>query len=164
MQAAVETRDEEEAPEQLLPRVTLRILLAEDNSVNQKVALQMLRKLGYSADVASDGLQALALVRQQHYDVVLMDIQMPEMDGLQASANIRAMAEITQPYVVAMTANALTSDRERCIDAGMDDFVAKPVRIGEVQAALLRAASRLQPLKAPADQAAQTTSDLSYRQ
>ena len=119
----------------------LRILLAEDNSVNQMVALQMLRKLGCSADVASDGAQAVALVQQQDYDVVFMDIQMPELDGLSATRAIRADDALQQPYVVAMTANALSTDREDCRSAGMDDFVPKPVRIGDLQAALRRAAA-----------------------
>ncbi len=127
----------------------LRLLLAEDNSVNQMVALQMLRKLGFTADVASDGEQAVALVRQQDYDVVFMDIQMPEMDGLQATRVVRASRDVAQPYIVAMTANAMSSDREECEAAGMDDFVAKPVRIGELQNALKRAAERLPPPTAP---------------
>lgn len=137
-----ETADAETPlPAPLHAEPPLRILLAEDNSVNQMVALQMLRKLGFSADVASDGTQALALVQQQDYDVVLMDIQMPEMDGLTASKLIREAADIQQPYIVAMTANALSTDRDDCLAAGMDDFVPKPVRIGEIQAALRRAAA-----------------------
>ncbi len=163
MQPADESRIADDVPQQLLSLAPLRILLAEDNSVNQKVALQMLRKIGYGADVASDGLQALALVRQQHYDVVFMDLQMPEMDGLEATSRIRAMSEIVQPYIVAMTANALSSDREECADAGMNDFVPKPVRIGDIQAALVRASSHVQPLKPTAEQAAQPASGLTYR-
>ena len=119
---------------------SLRILLAEDNAVNQKVALRVLDKLGYRADVASNGLEALEALERESYDVVLMDVQMPEMDGLDASRRIceRWPAE-SRPRIIAMTANAMVEDREACFAAGMDDYVAKPVRPEELAAALSRA-------------------------
>ncbi|MGH2930261.1 MAG: response regulator, partial [Solirubrobacteraceae bacterium] len=118
---------------------SLRILLAEDNPMNQKVALRLLEQLGYGADVASNGLEALAALERRPYDVVLMDVQMPELDGLGASRRIceRWPAE-NRPRIVAMTANALTEDREACFAAGMDDYVAKPIRSGELATALRR--------------------------
>ncbi len=119
---------------------TLRILLAEDNAVNQKVALRLLERLGYGADVASNGLEALEALERRPYDVVLMDVQMPELDGLDASRRIceRWPAE-TRPRIIAMTANALPEDREACFAAGMDDYVAKPIRPDELAQALSRA-------------------------
>jgi signal transduction histidine kinase/CheY-like chemotaxis protein len=116
---------------------SLRILLAEDNAVNQKVALQLLDRLGYGADVASNGVEALEALERQPYDVVLMDVQMPELDGLDASRRIceRWPAEV-RPRIIAMTANALPEDREACFAAGMDDYVAKPIRPNELAEAL----------------------------
>ena len=118
-----------------------RILLAEDNAVNQKVALHMLAKLGYWADVAANGLEALAAVERQPYDIILMDVQMPEMDGLQAARAIRAgpTATATSPWIIALTANAMEGDRESCIECGMNDYVAKPMRAADLAAALERA-------------------------
>jgi PAS domain S-box-containing protein len=119
---------------------SLRILLAEDNTVNQKVALRLLEELGYRADVASNGLEALEALERQPYDVVLMDVQMPELDGLDASRRIceRWPAEI-RPRIIAMTANAMPEDREACFAAGMDDYVAKPIRPDQLGEALSRA-------------------------
>jgi signal transduction histidine kinase/DNA-binding response OmpR family regulator len=121
----------------------LRILLAEDNAVNQKLALRLLQQLGYRADVASNGLEAVQSVQRQPYDVVLMDVQMPEMDGLEATRRIRAESSLhLQPYVVAMTANAMQGDREECLAAGMNDYVTKPVHPERLREALLRAPPR----------------------
>ncbi len=119
---------------------SLRILLAEDNAVNQKVALALLHRLGYGADVAWNGLEALAALERRRYDVVLMDVQMPELDGLDASRRIcERWPPEARPRIIAMTANALLEDREACFAAGMDDYLAKPVRPDELAAALSRA-------------------------
>ena len=116
---------------------SLRILLAEDNAMNQKVALRLLERLGYRADVASNGLEALAALERQPYDVVLMDVQMPELDGLDASRRIcERWPPESRPHIIAMTANALPEDREACFAAGMNDYVAKPIRGDELAAAL----------------------------
>ena len=117
----------------------LRILLAEDNAVNQKLALRILERLGYRADIASNGLEAVESIERQVYDVILMDVQMPEMDGLDATRNIRKLVQATQPHIIAMTANAMEGDREMCIAAGMDDYVSKPIRVNELVEALLKA-------------------------
>ncbi len=117
-------------------RHPLRILLAEDNAVNQKLALRLLDQMGYRADVASNGLEAVESVQRQSYDLVLMDVQMPEMDGLDATRAIRKIQSLRQPRVVAMTANAMQGDREMCMAAGMDDYVSKPIRVQELVEAL----------------------------
>jgi signal transduction histidine kinase/CheY-like chemotaxis protein/HPt (histidine-containing phosphotransfer) domain-containing protein/PAS domain-containing protein len=114
----------------------LRILLAEDNLTNQKLALHLLARMGYRADVAANGLEAVASLKRQHYDVVLMDVQMPEMDGLEATRRIRDMKADRQPHIIAMTANALLEDRDVCLSAGMDDYVSKPIQVVELVAAL----------------------------
>jgi len=125
----------------LAERLPLRLLLAEDNAINQKVALRVLERMGYRADVAANGLEALEAVARQPYDVVLLDVQMPEMDGLAAAREICRRWPMTRPRLVAMTANAMQGDREACLAAGMDDYVSKPVRVQELQAALERAAA-----------------------
>jgi len=121
----------------------LRILLAEDNVVNQKLALRRLQQMGYRADVASNGIEAVESVARQTYDLVLMDVQMPEMDGLEASRQITARWAVgARPRIVAMTANAMQGDRERCLAAGMDDYITKPVRLDELVEALRRVPAR----------------------
>jgi PAS domain S-box-containing protein len=126
-------------------RHPLRILLAEDNVVNQKVALRLLAQMGYRADVAANGLEAIDAVGRQVYDVILMDVQMPELDGFEASREInRRWPGVRRPRIVAMTANAMQGDRELCAAAGMDDYVAKPVRIEELVAALERSPRRVE--------------------
>ena len=123
---------------QMATRHPLRILLAEDNLVNQKLALRLLSQMGYQADVAVNGLQAIERVEQQTYDLVLMDVQMPEMDGLEASRQITSkLKPHERPRIVAMTANAMQGDREMCLAAGMDDYVTKPIRVDALVAALL---------------------------
>ena len=118
----------------------LRVLLAEDNAVNQKVALSYLARMGYRADVASTGREALEAARTGSFDLVLMDIQMPEMDGLEATRRIRALFPgDPRPYIVALTANAMTGDAERCAAAGMNDYLSKPIRAEDLVAALRRA-------------------------
>jgi PAS domain S-box-containing protein len=118
-------------------RLPLRILLAEDNVINQKVALRILSRLGYRADVAGNGLEAIDALERQPYDVVLMDMQMPELDGLDATRHIRKeISDKRQPRIIATTANAMEGDRELCLEAGMDDYVSKPLRIDELVRAL----------------------------
>jgi CheY-like chemotaxis protein len=119
-------------------RFPLRILLAEDNPVNRKLALRLLERMGYAADVATNGVEAVAAVATGGYDLVLMDVQMPEMDGLEATRRIRADRADGEPRIVAMTANALSEDREACLAAGMDDYLSKPIRVEELAAALER--------------------------
>jgi PAS domain S-box-containing protein len=111
------------------------ILLAEDNPVNRKVALAMLGRLGYEADTATNGLQAVAACRARRYDLVFMDVQMPEMDGLEATRHVRLLGG-KQPLIIAMTANAMEGDREICLAAGMDDYIAKPVKIEDLRRAV----------------------------
>jgi GAF domain-containing protein/DNA-binding response OmpR family regulator len=124
-------------------RHPLRILLAEDNVVNQKLAMRLLAQMGYRADLASNGIEAVESVARQAYDVVLMDVQMPEMDGLEASRRITGQwAAGKRPRIVAMTANAMQSDRDLCRAAGMDDYVAKPIRVEQLIEALLRVPAR----------------------
>jgi PAS domain S-box-containing protein len=124
-------------------RSALRILLAEDNAMNQKVALRLLEQLGYRADVANNGLEAIETLERRPYDVVLMDVQMPELDGLDATRRIcERWPPESRPHIIAMTANALPEDREACFAAGMNDYVAKPIRAEELVAALKRAKPR----------------------
>jgi PAS domain S-box-containing protein len=135
------------------PGLPLRILLAEDVVVNQKFALAALEQLGYIADVAADGLEVLAAVERQPYDVVLMDVHMPQMDGLEATRRLHQLwtgGEARQrPYIIAMTANALEGDRELCLAAGMDDYISKPVYLKELYAALERAATHIREQPIP---------------
>jgi len=122
-------------------RLPMKILVVEDSAINQKLAAGILRKLGYDSDLAANGAEAVELVRNTRYDLVFMDLQMPVMDGLEATRRIIAMAPAQQrPRIVAMTANALPGDRERCIEAGMDDYIAKPILPAAVQALIERCA------------------------
>jgi signal transduction histidine kinase len=119
------------------PGVDLQILLAEDNLVNQKVTSMMLKKLGHRADVAANGLEVLQALERQHYDLILMDVQMPEMDGLEAAREIRRRWPVPdQPVIVAMTAMALEGDQDMCLDSGMDDYLSKPVKMDMLKTAL----------------------------
>ena len=128
---------------EMAARHPLRILLAEDNVVNQKLALRFLSQMGYRADLASNGVEAVESVIRQTYDVVLMDVQMPEMDGLEASRRINAKwPNGKRPRIVAMTANAMQGDREMCLAAGMDDYITKPIRVDQLVEALLRVPAR----------------------
>ena len=128
----------------LAQRLPLRLLLADDNVVNQKVALRLFEQMGYRIDIAADGLEAVEAWERQHYDIVFMDVQMPEMDGLEATRRIRQrekeLAHGPNPKppatIIAMTASAMTGDREKCLQAGMNDYLSKPVRPEAVQAAL----------------------------
>jgi signal transduction histidine kinase/ActR/RegA family two-component response regulator len=114
----------------------LRILLAEDNVVNQKLALRLLKQMGYEADLATNGREAIDHVERERYDVILMDVQMPEMDGFEASREIVKRWPDDRPRIVAMTANAMQGDREECLAAGMDDYVTKPIRVDALVEAL----------------------------
>jgi CheY-like chemotaxis protein len=130
---------------EMASRHALRILLAEDNVVNQKLALRLLQQMGYRADLASNGLEAIECVARQTYDVVLMDVQMPEMDGLEASRRLTARWSAGQrPRIIAMTANAMQGDRELCLAAGMDDYVSKPIRVDELVSVLMSVPTREQ--------------------
>jgi CheY-like chemotaxis protein/HPt (histidine-containing phosphotransfer) domain-containing protein len=132
--------------EQLAERMPLRILLAEDNVVNQQLALLLLKKLGYRADVTADGLEALQALEREPYDVVLMDVQMPKMDGLEATRHIhQRWPKGRRPHVIAATANAMQEEREACLAAGMDDYLAKPIHLEELAAALRRCRPHVAP-------------------
>jgi signal transduction histidine kinase/CheY-like chemotaxis protein len=113
-------------------RHPLKILVVEDNQVNQKLALRILEQMGYRADIASNGLEAVESVERQTYDVILMDVQMPEMDGLEATRQILARWPANHPRIIGLTANALEGDREACLAAGMDDYISKPIRVHEL--------------------------------
>jgi PAS domain S-box-containing protein len=123
----------------LAERLPLRILVAEDVAVNQRLLLALLGRLGYRADVAGNGLEALAALERQPYDLVLMDVQMPELDGLEATRRLRQRYPAGRgPRVIALTANAMQGDRDECLAAGMDDYLSKPIQAVELQAALVR--------------------------
>jgi PAS domain S-box-containing protein len=121
-----------------------RLLLAEDNIVNQKVTLALLHKLGFRADVAADGLEVLAAVERQPYDVILMDVQMPKMDGLEAARRLGQTHtdSAPRPWIIAVTANAMQGDREQCLAAGMDDYISKPINSADLLAAIMRSRHR----------------------
>jgi CheY-like chemotaxis protein len=122
-------------------RLPLRILLAEDNATNQKLALHLLSRMGYRADLAANGLEVVEALERREYDVVLMDMQMPEMDGIEATRQIhQRWGQSRHPHIVAMTANAMEGDREACLTAGMDDYVSKPIRLPALVGALERSA------------------------
>ena len=127
---------------EMATRHPLRILLAEDNVVNQKLALRLLQQMGYRADLAANGIEAIESVERQIYDVILMDVQMPEMDGLEASRRIVGAWPEDRPRIIAMTANAMQGDREMCLAAGMDDYVTKPIRVEALVEALYGAFQR----------------------
>jgi CheY-like chemotaxis protein len=133
-------------------RVPLRILVAEDNAVNQRLVTLSLGHMGYRADLAANGREAIEALERQQYDLILMDVQMPELDGLAATRVIRARyPPAAQPRIVAMTASALPEDRAACLAAGMNDFLSKPVRISDLQSAIGR--SRRRSDAAPREQA-----------
>jgi PAS domain S-box-containing protein len=129
----------------LSQRLPLHILLAEDNIINQKIALMILQKMGYAADVAANGLEVIDALKRQSYDLVFMDVQMPEMDGFEATKMIlKLWPDDVRPNIIAMTANAMQGDRENCLKMGMDDYISKPVAIEEVQDAIIRWGEKIQ--------------------
>jgi CheY-like chemotaxis protein len=119
----------------------LRILIAEDNLVNMKLAERVLAKLGYKPQTAMNGHEVLESIKYASYDVILMDIQMPEMDGLEATRNIRLQGQ-GQPVIIAMTANAMQGDREICLQAGMDDYISKPIKLDDLVSMLKKWGAR----------------------
>jgi CheY-like chemotaxis protein len=135
----------------LAARMPMRVLLCDDNLINQKVALRLLQQMGYKADVANNGLECLQAIERQPYDLIFMDVQMPEMDGLEATRQIRLRQQTPETpghfksniAIVAMTANAMQGDREKCLAAGMDDYVAKPVRPEDIRLVLERWGARM---------------------
>ena len=148
-------------------RLPLRILLAEDNTVNQRLVLRLLARMGYRADVAGNGLEVLEALQRQSYDVILMDVQMPEMDGLETTRAIhKEFPPKQRPRIVAMTANAMEGDREECLAAGMDDYLTKPIQVKALQEALERAGleakrrtASLQHLEKPSEEATPVSHD-----
>ena len=146
---------------ELAERVPLRILVAEDNPVNQKLAYYLLERLGYRAEVVGNGREAVIAINRQRYDVVLMDVQMPEMDGLEASRQIlRSIPMEDRPVIIAVTANTMQGDRERCLRAGMDHYVGKPIRAEELKLALLFAAHQLNRRRAISVEIPDAVSDI----
>jgi signal transduction histidine kinase/DNA-binding response OmpR family regulator len=140
-----------EADRELGKRHPLRILIAEDNPTNQRVALRLLERFGYRADIVGNGLEAIAAVKRQQYDLILMDIQMPEMDGVAATRELIRQFPTNRPRIVAMTANALKGDREKYLTEGMDDYIAKPVRVDALMEMLKRAKSAANVGHSPID-------------
>lgn len=118
------------------------VLLVEDNIVNQKVALRMLEKLGYDVDLTQNGLEAIEAVQQKAYDIVFMDVQMPQMNGLDATRNIRQLDLATQPSIIAMSASAMVEDHVTALEAGMNDFVDKPISVDELRRVLMKDAPK----------------------
>ena len=136
------------------PGPSLHVLVAEDNAVNRRLAVLYLQKLGHHADVAANGFEVLEALERQRYDVVLMDMQMPDMDGLDATRAIRQRwSESERPRIVAVTTDDISGDREACMAAGMDDFVSKPVTIEGLAEALGRCASASPPKEERPDRA-----------
>jgi signal transduction histidine kinase/CheY-like chemotaxis protein/HPt (histidine-containing phosphotransfer) domain-containing protein len=135
---------------EMAARLPLHILLVDDNSTNQRLGLRLLDRFGYRADVAANGQEAIEALERQAYDVILMDVQMPVLDGLEATRRIRQRTELPQPYIVAMTADAMTEDRAACLEAGMDDYVSKPIRVQALVQALERSAAAADVAVGPA--------------
>ncbi len=132
--------------ERLADRLPLRLLVADDNAVNQKVALMLLKRLGYTADAVANGVEVLQALDAKVYDVVLLDVQMPEMDGCEAARQIGVRWKdhaLARPRLIAMTGNAMQGDREKCLAAGMDDYISKPVRVDELKAMLEKWGTRV---------------------
>ncbi len=131
-----EVRTQTQIDKDLAQRAPLQILLAEDNPINQKVAISLLKKMGYRADVAANGLEVIDALERQNYDVILMDVQMPEMDGLETTREIHRRWPDKRPVIIAMTAGAMKDDKEKCLEAGMDAYTSKPIIIEALQSLL----------------------------
>jgi len=140
----------EKTSEKLGERMPISILLAEDNIVNQKVAIRLFKKIGYKIEVANNGLEAIKALEQSSYDLVFMDIQMPEMDGLEATRQIIAKWGDARPRIIALTANAMREDKEKCYEAGMDDYLTKPFKPIELEEAIVNTYERLESKGGPA--------------
>ena len=132
------------AHEPMVPAASLRVLLVEDNVVNQRVATMLLAKLGVKPRLVNNGQEALDAMAEQFYDFILMDMEMPVMDGCEATRRIRERGEAKRPWIVALTANAMNSDRRRAFDSGMNDFVSKPIRLADLESAFERAAESME--------------------
>ena len=130
-------------------RAALKILIAEDNLTNQKVALRLLELLGYQADVVSSGRAVLAALARQRYDVILMDMRMPDMDGIETTRQIRQGKKHADVWIIAMTANSMARDRKLCFSAGMNDYLPKPIKREALAQALQRAAVDQQARQLP---------------
>jgi signal transduction histidine kinase/ligand-binding sensor domain-containing protein/DNA-binding response OmpR family regulator len=141
MPVAVRKNETDELPDNLSERFPLRILIAEDNPINQQLALIVLTKMGYEPEIAENGKEAVDKQQKDDYDIILMDVQMPEMDGLEATRNIRSGGLNRQPIIIAMTANAMQDDKENCLDAGMNDYISKPFKPQEIAVMLEKWAS-----------------------
>jgi CheY-like chemotaxis protein len=142
----VETAASIHRVEKVVAQQSTRLLLAEDNFVNQKVAVNLLTSIGYRTDVVANGLEVLAAVEKQAYDIIFLDMQMPEMDGLEAA---RRLVEShprpeNRPWIIALTANAMQGDREQCLAAGMDDYLSKPIKKADLAAAIERGRANLE--------------------
>jgi CheY-like chemotaxis protein len=124
----------------LANRIPLKILVAEDTPINRNLFITILSRMGYTADCAENGLEVLAALERSEYDVIFMDVHMPEMDGLEATRRVRALNDqlARRPRIIAMTAAALVEDRQKCLEAGMDDYLAKPIRLQEIEDAIER--------------------------
>jgi CheY-like chemotaxis protein len=123
-------------------KAPLRILVVDDNPINQKLAEHIFKKMGYDPAMASNGREALEILTVQKFDLIMMDVQMPELDGLEATRIIKEQKKL-QPVIIAMTANALDSDRKECLEAGMDDYISKPIRLEEMAAMIEKWATRI---------------------
>ena len=132
---AEESTAPEKLPRDFAEKYPLRILIAEDNMFNQQVIMHILDKLGYEPRLVENGEMAVAASQQDHYDMILMDMQMPEMDGIEATQIIRQTLPI-HPVIIALTANTMQGDEDKCMEAGMNDYISKPVKLEEIVAKL----------------------------
>jgi len=135
--SAVQTKKIPDQLQHLGDDYPISILIAEDNAINQKLIVKVFTIMGYKPDVVANGLEVLEALQRQTYDIIFMDVQMPEMDGLQATKIIVNQWTEARPYIVAMTANAMPGDREICLNAGMNDYLSKPIRVEVVQQLLI---------------------------